>query len=599
MSLLADVQKRYNAAKNMRTNFEREWKLNLAFVRNRQWVTYDRYSRRVVDWTPPNNKPRLTANIILPVVRTEFAKLTANKPSFRVTAITASQDDVVESKICKQYLDFLWLTNNYSKQFQRALLWALICGTGFVKTYYNKGAGPKVTVGEETYQLGDVEVDSCSPFEIYIDPFARSIEEASWVIHARVRSPEYVKHKWGVSVPAGQVDSHYYSDGSLATNKNALGATTSAVPNVLVLEYWERPSPQYPNGRYSVGTTNQLFYEGDNPYAGICPIPFVMMRHIPLPDVFYGDSVVSQLRQINVIYNKIRSDMIENTVKLANPPLVAPVNALLKAPEFEPGEVIYYNPLIGGKIDQLKVEPYPPQSMNMLMRIWQERDDIAGMSDVSRGTVPRGVRSASALAYLLEQDQTRIAVTAREWEAMVGYGMQNVLYLAREFYDTPRLIRVLGDNNSWAVKLFKGADIPADADVKVEESSTLPRSKVQEQQFMLELWDRQILTDPSKVMRLAEYGTEQEIYGDIELDTNQALRENNRMAEGTEAQVEDFHNHQIHIAEHNRFRKTQAYDDLPEARKALFVQHVNAHRQFLQPPPAPIKGGEARSESIF
>jgi hypothetical protein len=316
-----------------------------------------------------------------------------------------------------------------------------------------------------------------------------------------------------------------------------------------------------------------------------------MMVHIPVPGRLFGDSVVTDLRQINVVYNKLKGDIIENTSKMTNPPIVAPVGSLLKAPEFTPGEIIYYNPTLPGKLEQFKPEPYPPQVMNTLIRLLQERDDVSGVNDVSRGIVPRGVRSGDALAHLLEQDETRLAVTARAYENMIAAAMEMVLKLARAFYDVPRVIRIVGSNSQREVALFKAEDIPADADVHVEAGSTLPKSLAQQQQFLLDLWDRQIITDPRLVVRLTHYGTLQEVFSDVELDASQAQRENERLRAGVEVPVEDFHNHVIHIAEHNRFRKTVEFEQLPPERRELFRQHVEAHKQYLQQ----ASGGEVNA----
>lgn len=587
-NIVNDVNKKFTVVKRSRQVYERDWQLNLAFVNGRQWVTYDRSYNRVVDWTPPNKKPRMKTNLILPVVRIEYSRLTSNKPFFVVRAGSVEPDDVAKSKGSKEFLYYLWERNDYENAFQQALLWALVCGTGFVKTYYDPDAGDVIKSPDgKVRALGDVLVDYCSPFELFIDPYARDLDEASWVIHARVRPVEYIEMKYGVSVPAESTETvQVFRYDILGSNR-----VENNLPSAVVKEYWERPNARNPEGKYAVVVGNKLLYEGINPYyANICPIPFAMMKHLLVPGRFYGDSVVTHLRQINVLYNKLKSDIVENSTKLSNPPLVAPINALMKTPEFEPGEVIYYNPLIGGDIDQLKITPYPPQLINTLMRLTQEIDNISGITEVSRGMVPRGARSAEAMAYLLEREELRYSVTAAEYERMIGKAMTNVLRLARAFYDVPRLIRVLGENNSWEVKQFKAEDIPADADVRVESGSTLPKSKSRLKEELYALWDRKILRDPRLLLRLADYGNLQEIFGDLELDTSQALRENDKMVKGNAVEVEDFHNHLIHIVEHNKFRKTVEYEKLNPKVKELFARHVSKHENFIQQQQQ--KGGE-------
>lgn len=594
-NIVNEVNKKYRIARNARLKYEKEWKLNLAFYSNRQWVVYDSGYHRVVEWVPSSRKPRATTNLILPVVRIEFSRLTRNKPDFMVVARRADQESVMKARVCRNYLDYRWNYDRLSDVYAAALLWALVCGTGFVKTYWDANAGDVVELADGSrHALGEVMVDYCSPFEILVDPFARDLSEAAWVIHARVRPVEYIEMKYGVKVSAETTDVL----GIAWHDVGEKGRVEGTIPSAVVKEYWERPSPKYPRGRYAIIVQNQVLYEGENPYAEICPIPFDMVRHLRIPGRFYGDSVVTHLRQINVLYNKLKSDIIENSAKLSNPPMVAPVNAFFQTPKFEPGEIIYYNPLVPGvdRMRWMEPIPYPPQLVNLLIRLAQEVDNISGITEVSRGMVPRGVRSAQAMAHILEQEEMRASVTAQEYERMIASSLTKMLRLAKEFYDVPRLIQVVGENQSYEARQFKSTDIPEDVEVHVEPNSTLPKSKARIKEELYSLWDRQILTDPRLLLRLTEYGNMNEVFADLELDTAQALRENEKMAKGEEARVEDYQNHAVHIAEHNRYRKTVAYEKLPDQVKELFARHVAEHQQFLaqlqaQQPEKPEKGG--------
>jgi hypothetical protein len=44
----------------------------------------------------------------------------------------------------------------------------------------------------------------------------------------------------------------------------------------------------------------------------------------------------------------------------------------------------------------------------------------------------------------------------------------------------------------------------------------------------------------------------------------------------------DYDNHAIHIEIHNRFRKSQSFDLLPDEVKAEFQKHIQSHQQALQ-----------------
>lgn len=54
--------------------------------------------------------------------------------------------------------------------------------------------------------------------------------------------------------------------------------------------------------------------------------------------------------------------------------------------------------------------------------------------------------------------------------------------------------------------------------------------------------------------------------------------------------VRDFHNHQIHIREHNKFRNSSEYEDLDPQAQQMIDQHVQEHINMLNPPQAPQPG---------
>lgn len=579
MLQMGELQRRYNASKAVKNRFRRDWLLNIAFYLGRQWVVYDAGSHKVREAILRFPKQRYSSNLIVSTVWIQYAKLTRHDPRFRVVVNTTDEDDVTKAKGSTTMLEYFWRSNRYRDAFAASLLWAALCGTSFVKVLFDSDGGDEVEANGVVYKTGTVLVDSCSPFEIYPDPFARTLDEASWVIHERVRPVSYVEAKWGIKPPSEAVDVLQISEPRL----KLVTQGADNIPTCVVREYWERPSEAKPGGEYAVWVGNKVLYQGENPYAeaGV-PLPFVAMRYLPVPGQLWGDSHVTHLRPVNVMYNMIRSDILDNLMKVSNPMLITPTGALLRPPQFEPGELVEFNPFGPQGIAPLQVEPFPSHAMNMLMRLLQERDDISGVTEVSRGSVPRGVRSAEAMAYLLEQEETRLSIILDEYESAVATTLNYVLRMAREFIELPLVLRVLGENRRYEAQLFKTKDIPPDADVVVEKGSSLARSTSVLQQMVLALWDRGIIRDPTLVLRLTRYGALEEAAADLELDTAQAQRENVRLKEGRDVAVEDFHNHVVHVVEHNRYRKSAEYEDAPQEVKDAFKRHVDTHLAFVR-----------------
>jgi hypothetical protein len=204
------------------------------------------------------------------------------------------------------------------------------------------------------------------------------------------------------------------------------------------------------------------------------------------------------------------------------------------------------------------------------------------------------------------------------------------------------LIKITGDDGSFDAMMLSGADIASGTDIRVESGSALPTSKAARQALVTE-WMKMGFIQPEDGLRVLEMGMLKQYYNTIKIDENAAQRENLMMKKITEemaqqyedqwnqgaqageidkldpntgqplqvppvVNVNDWDNHAVHVEVHNRFRKSQAYQGLPEAAKAEFQKHVSIHEMILQKqaelqnmmangaPQAPAAGGQSQGQ---
>src|SRR5690606_25848127 len=280
-------------------------------------------------------------------------------------------------------------------------------------------------------------------------------------------------------------------------------------------------------------------------------------------------------------YNKSRSQAVEIRNLAAKPKWLVPKGSIDRPITTAPAEQIEYIPIAGYRPEPILGREVPTTYWRDLEQSRNEIYEVSGQHEVSRSIVPSRVRSGIAIAYLQEQDDTRLVHTAQAYEEAIEELETYKLHLARQFYIEPRVARIIGENNVIEVIEFTRDDIPENADVMVIAGSSLPQSRVARQEFILELWRQRIIQDPRTILKLLEFGDVEGVYEDVNLDSGQAQRENELLKMGIWHQPEDFENHEIHILEHNRFRKTEAYDQLPDEIKSLFAQHVAMHQQMM------------------
>jgi hypothetical protein len=246
------------------------------------------------------------------------------------------------------------------------------------------------------------------------------------------------------------------------------------------------------------------------------------------------------------------------------------------------------------------------------------------------------------LAYLGERDDAYLTTIYNSIEAGVEKMAKQALSLFVQYVDDKRLIKITGDDGSFDAMMLSGADIASGTDIRVESGSALPTSKAARQALVTE-WMKMGFISPEDGLRVLEMGMLKQYYNTIKIDENAAQRENLMMKKITEEMaqqyedawnqgaqageidkldpntgqplqvppvinVNDWDNHAVHMEVHNRFRKSQAYQGLPDIVKAEVQKHITIHEQILQKqaelqmmmqsgmPQAPAAGGQMQQQ---
>lgn len=234
------------------------------------------------------------------------------------------------------------------------------------------------------------------------------------------------------------------------------------------------------------------------------------------------------------------------------------------------------------------------------------------------------VTGNTAIAFLQEQDDSILAGAFDSLEEGIEKVAHLTLGYVQQFWTIPRMLKTVGNDGAFDVLTLKGSDLRGNNDIRVEAGSSLPTSKAAKMAFIMDLMKMQFIP-PDKGLQLLEMGGVQKLYENIQRDAKQAQRENTKMAAATEEQVQTYtqgiameqqtnpekyfdpftgqpkgpvgvdgmplmplivpvnkwDNHEIHIEEHNNYRKSAAYDALDDTQKNLYEEHVNQHVEML------------------
>ena len=600
-SMVTYVEDKIKEAENI--GLEQQWAVNIAYLTGKQWVAYDKNSRKIVEKPKENWEERVTINRIRPAIRTELAKITKSKIQFTVIAATNDEDDIDSAKVGTQSLDYIWRRANMDEKRFKAALWQITTGTGILKSFWNAKLGEEVELntlddkgefekdgeGKEVTKgsmLGDVDCSVVSPFDFRFDPSADEFDDSAWCCESKLRTTDYVKEEYDVEVGnETNLESTNLFNGMLANINGSNNVDTKPIKiknSVIVKEYWEMPSKKHSKGRHITIANGKLLQLEDMPYKRL---PYFVIAHNLVPGRVHGSSNIEDLIPVQREHNKTRTQRRLNQTRTGNQRLLVQQNSLLSDPTMEPGEIIEYRQ--GSNMPTWETPPTEPGHIQAELEL-QLRDfeDISGVHEVSNGAAASGVKSGVALSFLAEQDDTKLGPIIHNIESTYEKWAQFVLELIQDNYLEPRMIKIVGKNNAVETKEFQGSDLKGNTDVRVVAGSAMPKSTAARQEFVLNLWDRKILDDPQKALKLLEFGNIEEIYDDLSIDVNQAKAEQKQWINSDFShKTRDFYNHEVHITEHNKFRKSTDYEELDPQVQQQVDAHVEEHKVFMQPPP--------------
>lgn len=616
------VSGQYDIIRQARMKTEQQWYLNLAFYKGQQNVVPYGSATSAVGNTAgrlavpkaPYWRARPITNKVRPIIRTELAKLTAQKPSASVIPASSDDNDLFAAQAGEQIWESIYADKHINRTLRSALFWTCITGTGFIKDWWNPNAQDVASD-----QMGDIIIRPETPWHVMIPDFREeTLEGQPYLIHASTKSLDWVQMHYKTALDGKELKPNVKGQDEILSNAflSLIDAKTLQNDAVLCLEAWIKPGAikMFPQGALVTVVGDDIVAASEGWPFQHGQFPFSKIEHIPSGQ-FYADSIITDLISLQREYNRTRGQIIESKNRMAKPQLAAPLGSIDPAQiTSEPGQVILYKQGFTPP-SPIPLVSLPSYVLQELDRIDSDMNDISGQHEVSKGNAPPGVTAATAISYLQEQDDSKLSHTIDSIEnAMENLGA-HVLSHVVQFWDTQRVVKVTGQDGFFDAITLQGSDLRGNTDIRIEAGSALPTSKAAKQAFIMDLMKMGFI-DPNKGLEVMEIGGVNKLYEQVQIDSRQAQRENLKMQkldpqmlmqqaqqaeqmaamQGATGQpfappppvvpVNTWDNHAVHVELHNRFRKSQSFEMLPEEIRQQFEQHVQMHvlAQQVQPP---------------
>lgn len=609
---------------------EREWLEAIEFLRGNHWGVWDEDERRWATNAPKlAHRVRYVGNICLAYALTAQAKLLRNRPILEVDPATGDAEDFEIAGVSRQVIRCLWdKLHMHARVVPSFAGWFILAGTAGVKAYFDPEAGPKMRLSEQDTMLlppelkkrleegvgdrltmGEAAAEPLSPFHLYPDPDAESWDDMPILLDARRRSLDYIRSAWpktGRKVsPEGKGDTD--AGRSRARHAEHDGGQRATAR---VLDLWVRPCRWYPDGAHVTVAGNQLLQAQPLPEWCGGEIPYYVDVDVEVPGELWGSSIYRQIMPINKSRNRAFSQIIEVANLTANPPLLVPAGCRLdeKSITTKPGERWVYFAIGGQKPEWLPPPPLPEHAKTLPDVLERDIGLVSGMNEPTMSaSAPTNVRTASGLAQLIKEDDSRLAVRAERVAGVLSRAGACLLRIVASEYDLERTGKIAGDKNNFEVLTFKGQDIVGrnidvpganyyDVRVRVDTGHTSKTAKSEQLLNLVTagLIDVQNPDERRWVLRSLDWGLpDDEQFDELRRVEIQALVENRMLAQVEDDQYAELQasevmgphswdDHQVHERIHQDFMRRGDFTKLPRERRLRFEEHVLAHTLAMQ-----------------
>ena len=571
-----------------RRKLEKQWELDLEFLAGNQYCEISPRGEVEEEEKYYYWQNRGAFNHIAPIIDSRVAKLTKMKPIMSVKAAGAEESDVKNAKLATALVNSSYQRLSLGDVISKTTGWSESCGTGFYFIGWNPDAGKLLgeVDGKKVFE-GDVVVESVSPFEIYPDSLCyENIESCESIIRARAMKTADVERLYGITV-AGE-DVKVFGVDKAATGKSIVH------DSVLVLEKYERPTADFPDGRLIVACEKTILYMGELPYVngveGRRGFPFVKQNSIDKAGCFFGMSMVERLIPVQKAYNAVKNRKQEFLNRLTMGVLAVEDGSVdtdeLAEEGLSPGKIIVYRQ--GATPPALMGTGTMPTDLNREEdRLLNEFILLSGVSEFSRSTDVAAGTSGVALQLLIEQEDARLNAVTENVRSAIRETAKQMIRLFKQFATSTRLLRTAGEQGKVELYYFNSSDLGSD-DVVFDTESELSYTPAQKKSAVYELIDAGLLTDDTgklsertkaKLLEILGFGSIDNTLDIESLHINKADEEN---LSGFKKPigVDEYDDHELHIAEHTRFllsAESEGVRKNPETKENA-LEHLRAHK---------------------
>jgi hypothetical protein len=604
----------------------RRWQRTIEFIESIHWnVLKDMNLDEVPAW-----KRYPVINFVLAIYADQAAQFLQSRIRYSAVPVSSDPEDISAAELAESLLRYGWGMMEMDLKKLEMASWLLSTGNGAFRTYWNTDTGdliPLANRDEQTGQLIPLNPETLQPDPNMQEPIMVDAGEVA----VDVLDPRLVRRsrsrKNGVMVGMllneDEVADRFGEEAVEAVEFSKVNATLvtgtplSGIPAVqeqdddrraLVIEHYLPRSARHPDGLWWTSSKRVMLSPGGKPMplpGGIVPV--TQFGWIPIPGSPISASPLFDITFSNKMYDEISAKMAEWVNK------VLPKRLLIDGGGIEPGQI---NNEPGQELivsanaePSWDAPPAPPPAFSTLLDRHSGDMRVVGGYEFARPEEPRkGSPQRSPRVPTDTRSGREIALL--EIASKPGWKHLGRVHLAyfKTFYTEDRTFSVVGPDKLHQWVSFSRAQLERMPDtLEVDEISLYSSNRQALSDTVISLMESnaaQILffgmdEEGNPVIDQDRVETAMRAVGidvgvaDLDPDVAEARNEHQLARAGQELQIGDWQNNAVHLAEHNRLRKSMSYRSWAQPAKQLLEQNIQQHSEALQ------QSAEAERQSII
>ena len=472
--------------------------------------------------------------------------------------------------------------------------WCKSCGTAFMRIYYDPSGGKRIK-GSKLFE-GVVKASPMSLWQVAWDPLADEWDQVRYAYVASVKPIEELQARgWELDWKKVLKDSEKNAwisqhEQYIRMQKPELGNVRAQRDekgkqrNVSMLEYFEKPTNEHPQGQYLVIVGRQIVKETPLEVGVIPIVPFYDTRKA---GTIIAQTPVKKMRPLQEAINRLGSKLYERS---QIPDIIGVPSGWPTEPRKFAGKAF-----IVGELQSFGSANVSPtytsggqirQDHLLLFNLYEgEMEKAASVSSLATAQ-PKGNWSGRFGYIVTDSNKKLLSKITYGFKKSVEQTERLILQFINKYYTEERTAKYISESDMREVVRYRGTDIGTDWTLEVSLSINLTDDPVTIAQMTLQYLSipmiaQKVIENPvafKKATEMINAEFAQKLFSG-EQDTGVADDENFEIRQGGTPEVEPWHDDDKHNLQHYRQLNSDEIREWNDTARKYLIMHTEKHEE--------------------